>query len=370
MTFLPALATLILCPLDVVPPPPAPSDAQIAETRAHAKEAVERALIDADLQMKVGLHTPWHIVHGVLAYADRLRIQDRQGKPISALEWIKEGGIWRDQPSFMTSPTGFRGNPWGPAFQGHIAQFAGYISELELPKTTPFRAWNVEQKAWQTRPLSALYDDLKGEVAEANQEEGKETSWALWALARDPATTLEELEPLVAIEAGRDTWDAPCGGFHGLYALSLALKRYRASGKPLEGTWLIADFVERTMLAKAKKYQNEDGSFSADYLSGRAHGETWRDQLPGNGHTLEWLMLVLPDAELKTEWVLNGVGSVATNLLEAEISDRDVEAYLDVMDDASVTDEKKEELFERYMTLGGYFHAAHGLEVFLRRTAR
>ncbi len=351
-----------------------------AETNAEIDQAINRMLVDKEIRMTVGLHTPWHVVHGVLAYGDKLKLNDSSGKKeISALDWIKGGGIWRSQPSFLTSPGGFRGNPFGPAFQGHMAQFGGYLSELQLDWATPFQAWNQKTRVWETRPLSLLYEEIKQNVTleePQSQDKDNESSWALWALARSGYAKVDEtwtnakgeeinFEKLVRVETFRDLDDAACGGLHGLYAMSLALKLYKATGKPLTGSWVIADYLEQKYIRQAKKQQNEDGSFSADYFYMASEGETWRDSLGGNGHIFEWLMLVLPDDELRKDWVVRGARSVAKNLLQAELSDRDIEDYLSVGTDA--TDEKKEELFDRYTTLGGYFHAAHGLRVYRTR---
>jgi len=361
---------------------PAPP-ADIARINEDVKKALGRMLEEEDIMMTVGLHTPWHIVHGALAYGDKLKLRDPQSKKlISALDWIRNGGIWREQPSFLTSPSGFRGNPYGPQFQGHMAQFGGYLSELRLEWSTPFNAWNQEKQAWETRPLSALYEEIKQTVTiQEPQGEDNESSWALWALARSGYAKVDEtwnntagetisFERLVHVETLRDLEDAACGGLHGLFAMSLALKLYKATGKELKDSWIIADYLEQKYIRQAKKQQNEDGSFSSEYFYGPGEGKNWRESLPGSGHILEWLMLVLPDEDLKSDWVLKGVHSVAKNILAAELGDHDVENYLGSLDSADITEEKQDELFEHYMTLGGYFHAAHGLKMFQDRAAK
>ena len=150
--------------------------------------------------------------------------------------------------------------------------------------------------------------------------------------------------------------------------MSLALRQYKASGKELTGSWAIADFLEQKYIRQAKKQQNEDGSFSANYFSGPGDGETWKDQLPGSGHIFEWLMLVLPQEELSQEWVLKGARSVAGNILEAELRDSDVENYL-LMATRDTPDEVNELLLSDYTILGAYFHAVHGLRMFQERIA-
>jgi len=372
---------LFLSPLfaDELPPPAAPDATEVARD---IQKAFDRALVEEPLRMTIGLHTPWHIVHGLLAYGDKLLLRDpKKEAPVSALDWIRDGGIWRDQPSFLSSPSGFHGNLLGPQFEGHLAQFAGYLSELQLDWKTPFKAWNQKDRVWETRPLSKLYEEIKAAVTPREaQTDDNESSWALWALARSGFAKVDEtwknaageevnFEKLVYVETFRDLEDAACGGVHGLYAMSLALQLYKKTGKALTGSWLVADYLEQKYLRQAKKQQAADGAFSADYFYGPREAKDWRDSLPGNGHIFEWLMLVLPDAALREEWVLRGAHSVAKNLLAAEIDDADIEGYLGVL--GTDLDEKKEDaLFERYMTLGGYFHAAHGLRMYRDRLAR
>lgn len=363
----------------VTPPAPAP---ELSLVLADIDKAYARATTEDEMIMTVGLHTPWHVVHGLLAYGDKLTLKDPKAKKnISALDWVRNGGIWREHPTFLTSPAGFIGNTYGPEFQGHMAQFGGYLSELGLPFETKFMAWNQKDKKWEPRLLSQLYEDIKQNVTiKEEQGDEDESSWALWALLRSGYSKIDDtwknvhgeevtFEKLVNAEAIRDINTAPCGGLHGLYGMSIALQKYRETGKPLTGSWIVADFIERKYLMQAKRQQNDDGSFSADYFHGSYKGEDWRESLSGNGHIFEWLAMMLPDEELTADWMVLGAHSVAKNMLEAEVNDGDIEKYIEAMHNEK-DDEKLEKAYDGYTTLGGYFHAAHGLKTYRDRIVK
>ncbi|MBI3296463.1 MAG: hypothetical protein HYZ71_17195 [Deltaproteobacteria bacterium] len=378
---------------------------------ALAKRAVNRAITDSSVQMKIDTHTPWHIVHGLLAYRDSLKLLDAtETNRVSALEWVKEGGIYRNQPSFLVTgkdTIGARGPQ--TEFQGHLDQFAGYLSELHLPPDTPFKARG--EAGMETRTWREIIDGIKcGDPSRYSQKEGFETSWALWALANNVDADEEwrsaegktlTLGDFVCAELKQDLTKQPCGGMHSLYAISSALKKFRAlksHAHMAEGIlrcWQEADATERKYLARAKEFQNLpvdlsylskkqrraaekslerelkntgrtslqlDGSFSANFVHGYGAGD-WRARLPGNGHTLEWLMIVLPDSELRQPWVRHGVASVARTMLEAQFSDADSIDYLSGAQAGRID----QQAFKRFMTLGGYFHAAHALQMYLKR---
>src|SRR5207249_10809913 len=101
-----------------------------------------------------------------------------------------------------------------------------------------------------------------------------------------------------------------CGGCHTLYALGLALMKARnahlANGEPWEGAVLHLN----ANIDRAKSLQNSDGSFPgllAGMDADSKQSDSLEGKIMGTGHTLEWLILTLPTAELRKPWIQEAV---------------------------------------------------------------
>ena len=106
---------------------------------ALAQEAVEisqRRFLDADV------HTPWQIMHGILAYRDKYEIK-RKGEKINALQWVASGPRFKGptteddvapigpgEPWWEKTEHGGRGHRYTIpyAFEGHPNQFAAIMT--------------------------------------------------------------------------------------------------------------------------------------------------------------------------------------------------------------------------------------------------
>ncbi len=153
----------------------------------------------------------------------------------------------------------------------------------------------------------------------------EEISWTLWFLTHylEPDATWTNyngerwgIEKLVSIQTGQPVVTAPCGGTHGLFALAYARNSYLQKHGKLTGTWLQADQKIQEHIAKARATQNRDGSFSAHFFREPGHTEDPTDRLKTSGHMLEWLMMAVPQQELKQNWVRYGVYRVAADLIQ------------------------------------------------------
>jgi len=277
---------------------------------------VERSIAATNFRvLTAGQHTPWQIVHAILGLKHDCILNTTDGKKISGLEWLATSKFHEGVPLWEKTPYGGRGHPFTKpyAFEGHPTQFLGYMCMADLPLDYKFQTADGS-------PITVreIVNDAKMQL-----REGPEVTWTLWALAHYIPPDSEwinaygeawSIERMVQIQTHESVLNAACGGTHGLFVLAYARNRYIATKKPLRGVWLEADQKIQRFIQEARTMQNPDGSFSADYFQGRRWDPDFTKRLPANGHMLEWLMVALPQSDLKQDWVRRGVESVADDL--------------------------------------------------------
>lgn len=292
----------------------------------------------------------WQVVHGILAFGPNLML-DIQGKPVSALEYLQQGGRltgWNlipgdrglEAPLESGSKTG----------QGHEDQWLGYLSLIGLPDSTPIK---VAGKTYTIRDLVTQ--------AQWDIHPGMEATWSLMGftayLPLDAKWKSKDgnewtMERVVGMEADQDLRRSACGGMHRLTALTVALKKYMDAGGKIDtdsrnqnkNGWdrAYAKIYDKDngAIAIMKAYQQPDGSFSADYFNGaRATGDIGQ-RIGTTGHTLEFIVLALPDHDLQAPWLLSAVNYLCDMLEETQ--DYELEC-------------------------GGLYHAARGLKIYRER---
>lgn len=260
-------------------------------------------------------HSPWQIAHGVLALRKNYLIK-KNGEKVNALEWIATGPSYRGRPWFLITPHGAKGHPFTEpmAFEGHPNQFLALFTLSRLPLDAKFET--------QGKPFT-MGDLINNAKMEVNSRE--EITWTLWALSYylDPdAQWVNQhgehwsIERLVQMQIASPVTESACGGNHGLFAVASARNSYLATGQPLRGTWLEAHMHLERYTAAAKSLQNSDGSFSANYFRGPEYTTDFNKRLATTGHTLEFLMVALPQKSLANPWVQNAARAVARDLVE------------------------------------------------------
>lgn len=262
------------------------------------------------------VHTPWQIMHGLLALRDEYKIKV-DGEKVSALNWLTEQRFYKGQPIIEHTPHGGRFHTFTEpyAFEGHPNQFLAIATMSELSVDFAFNTTVGGQVTIQ--------DMINHAKADVNDRE--EITWTLWALSRYIPVDSEwfsaagepwSIERLVQIQTYANPTDAACGGTHGLFALSLARNSYLATGKPLRGIWLEADQKIKRFIAKSKSLQNEDGTFSTEYFKGPGESSDFGKRIATSGHILEFLMVAAQDDQLQQEWMQKAVFAVANDLVE------------------------------------------------------
>lgn len=262
------------------------------------------------------VHTPWQIMHGLLALRQEYKIKV-DGEKVSALNWLTERRFYKGQPIIEHTAHGGRFHTFTEpyAFEGHPNQFLAISTMSELPVDFAFKTTAGGQVTIQ--------DMINNAKADVNDRE--EITWTLWALSRYLPVDTEwfsaagepwSIERLVQIQTYANPVDAACGGTHGLFALSLARNSYLATGKPLRGIWLEADQKIKRFVAKSKSLQNEDGTFSTEYFKGPGESSDFGKRIATSGHILEFLMVAAQDDQLQQEWMQKAVFAVANDLVE------------------------------------------------------
>jgi hypothetical protein len=239
------------------------------------------------------------------------------GEKVDALEWISSGATYRNLQWFETTSFGGRAHPYaGPyAFEGHPNQFLAILSMSDLPLDHELRAGN------STITIGDMVENAKKEV---NSRE--EVTWTLWALShylppdaawRNKLGESWSIERMVQQQTREGTQNAACGGTHGLFALAYARNMYlKKSGQPLRGVWLEADQKIRNYVEHARALQNSDGTFSSNYFRGQGYARDVETRLATTGHTLEFIVIAVPEKRLKEEWLRRAVQALTSDLIE------------------------------------------------------
>lgn len=262
------------------------------------------------------VHTPWQIIHGLLAYRQDFQLKTKDGRKINALEWASSGVSFQGEPLFQRTPFGGRAHPFIQAywFEGHPTQFMAYLTMCRLPKTHQFKTPQGE--------VVTVADIISNAKMEVNRQE--EMTWTLWALAHylepDAQWINKKSEPwsmeeLVKFELQNTIYDGPCGGTHSLFATAYARNSYLMTKKPLRGVWLEADQKVQRFVAEARSLQNGDGSFSIHFFKGPGASNDFNTRITSSGHMIEWLMVALPQSRLSEPWIRNGVQCLAQDLI-------------------------------------------------------
>jgi hypothetical protein len=360
-------AVLLLCgcsdPLAGGATPRAPVT-EVPQDEAELKQRIDNVRTVAQRRyMNTTDHAAWQIVHGILAFQDKLEIY-HQGKRVKALRWLLEGGPLRGftlipRENGLLDSLLESGSRTG---QGHDDQWLGYLDACEMRADDGI--------VWQGQKYK-----IRGMVEQAKRDlrEGNEYSWTLMALSgfaeRDPDLVPFDqswevrstgpggkevvqhwsLERIIGFEADQSLIDSPCGGTHRLVGMTLALRRYRQWHQQTHGSepqfkedsgWLKADRVVRYAMETFRQSQQPDGAFSAAYLQRPSTTADVEHRVRTTGHVFEFFSWSLPSSELKAEWMARA----AVHLCE---------------------------LFENTQKMpidcGALYHAARGLQVYRER---
>ncbi|MBS0261619.1 MAG: hypothetical protein JSS02_06640 [Planctomycetes bacterium] len=285
-------------------------------------QLIDRAIrVTAQRKLTAGVHTPWQVVHGILAQRWDLSLvmKDNPKEEVSGIEWITSGVYFDGMPLWEATPYGGRGHPFTRpyAFEGHPTQFLGYMCMANIP---------LEYEVKTPTKIITVKDIINDAKMQVNGN--YEITWTLWALAHyeepdaqwfNAAGEPWSIERLVKLQVDEPVESGACGGCHGLFALAYARNMYLSTLPPgkkhLRGVWFEADQKIKRYVALAKSLQNADGSFSSEHFRGPGYSEDFATRITTSGHQLEWLMIALPQSKLNEEWFRRAIASVARDLI-------------------------------------------------------
>jgi hypothetical protein len=150
------------------------------------------------------------------------------------------------------------------------------------------------------------------------------------------------LEPIVEFEAKQDIGNSPCGGMHRLMGLAHSVRYWKKRGEGFRGGWALAQNTVQDAIATCRKFQNSDGTFSANYTVRPGTSSDLSTRIGTTGHTLEFLAYALEPKELQEEWV-----------------GRSVRRLCELLDVAS----------EVELECGGLYHGLAGLRIYRERVS-
>lgn len=286
-----------------------PQNDKLLKRVEKAIEISKRRILSGDV------HTPWQIMHGLLALRKGFEIRVDK-KMVNAWDWIKTNPKFEGEHWFQKTRNGGRAHPYNKpyAFEGHPNQFLAIMAVADIP---------IDAKIQTPKGAISLKDIVKNAQATVSAEE--ECAWTLWGLTHYIGSEAQwenkygerwSIEKLAQVELDQNFYEAACGGTHAIFGLSYALNRHRKSGKRLRGVWLEVDQKVKKFIQLAKSNQNDDGSFSDDYFRSKKYTSDFETRLSSSGHVLEFLMVSLPNKRLKEKWVRRGVEAMARDLIQ------------------------------------------------------
>ncbi|MCH9656035.1 MAG: hypothetical protein K0U89_19485, partial [Planctomycetes bacterium] len=291
------------------------TDPRELESPEELVKKVEQAIeIARGHYLKSEQHSPWEIYHGILAFRKDYELK-QEGKVVNGLKWISSGVYYDKEPWFQKTEFGGRPHPYTKenAFEGHKNQSLAVLAMADVPLDHQFQT--------PDGPITVA-DIVRN--AQKEIQENEEVTWSLWALVHylgPDATWLDKkgeewrMEDLVYMQNQTITNDSACGGTHALFALAYARNTYKNSGQRLRGYWLEADQKVQRYIEEARAMQNFDGSFSYDYFFQKSASENFQERLETTGHTLEFLMMALPDNRLNEVWVRRAISLMANDII-------------------------------------------------------
>lgn len=259
-------------------------------------------------------HSPWQMIHALLGLRNEWSIL-HEGSPVSGLDWIAQGQTYENEYWFEKTEFGGRAHPYSRpyAFEGHANQTIALISMCGV---------GLEREFGTAGGTVTMRDMIRH--AQMTVTARDEPTWTLWVLSRYLPPSAQwrnkdgeywSIERLVKNQVDKPMKGAPCGGTHGLFALAHARNVYLQQGNQLRGVWLEADYKIRKYINTARVLQNRDGSLSSNYFRGREFNPDFNKRMASVGHTLEFLMIALPQKDLNQPWVRRAIESAARELM-------------------------------------------------------
>jgi hypothetical protein len=249
-------------PKRVVPLPPPEAGPPPAANPTPLQRRIEAAIRNVRSRSLTHGNAFWTVFHGILGLGPGVQLIDpKTTQRVNALDYVCGGGELRGlafQPTAYGVDVVTMRDTQG---QGHQDQFIAEMAQWGMPADRRFRV--------QGRDYVFL-DFVRNSQMRARTKD-QELSWTVVVVAQylgtDASWTNQEgekvtLEDLVRYEVNASVEKAPCGGTHRLFGLTWAYHLHLARGGKTEGVWKDVEDKTARYAAKAKEFQNPDGSLS------------------------------------------------------------------------------------------------------------
>ncbi len=282
------------------------------------KARLEQAIESVQKRDVLATHGFWTVFHGILGLGPNLTLLQEDGSRVKALEYIQKGGELRGL-QFPITPYGLDVQT-GPQFvgQGHQDQFIAEMIQWGIKADAPFRVMNRD---------FTFMDFVRHSQMIARTTADQELSWTIIVVGQHLGTDIswtnahgEKLHYLdmIRYELDQPMDPAACGGTHRLFGLAWALFLHRQRGGKDEGVWKDVVAKLNAHVELARRYQNNDGSFSTAFFREKGQSADPQLRLNTTGHILEWLAFWLPEDQLHAPWIEDAVNALCQMLIDAQ----------------------------------------------------
>jgi hypothetical protein len=282
---------------DPAPTTAAPSLPPLSKNQRALREKVRRVLKHYyDRPLSSVDRSPWEVMHMMLSYEVHSRILQPNRQPITAVGWLCFNQPCENRSLLYLNEDGEMRVKVGPALQGHHGQLLALLAQARVRSDYPMK---IEGKDFTVADLI--------EVEKATCYPKTELTFKLIGLQRYLDVNARwvndqgmqwDFPTLVREELRQPVRTAACGGTHRLSGLTLAVKKRRASGLPVDGVYAEAEKFVANYQNYAYSLQNPDGSFSTSWFKGPGKEADIDRRLKTTGHTLEWLLYAGSEEQL------------------------------------------------------------------------
>ena len=296
------------------PPPTEPESSsrkfspEAQALRAEIQRCLAHYLLDHTEDGAV--RSPWGVMHSIVGFGVDTPLQVGAEK-VNAIGWL----CWNRPCNGLQLFSSDRGEmtlQMGPGYQGHGGQFLMIMAYSRVPKDYGLK---IDGRDF------TIADVVKHE--QLTCQAGTELCFKLLALVhylgpdatwRNQAGESWSIERLIQEELKQPVIGTACGGTHRMCGFGYAVRKRELRSQPVTGHWaraqkFVGDYVDYTY-----RLQNVDGSFSSNWFEGRGDWGGVDRKINTTGHTLEWLLMSLPDDRLTDPRLVRAVRFL-TNLL-------------------------------------------------------
>ncbi len=294
----------------------------------------------------------WQVLHGVIAYGRQLPLEVNGEKSL-AVDYLLNGGELRgwylsNGTSLPDNRIGIRAHVEANGYisQGHVDQWLAILAQANVKLSDRIVVSSISEA---TKREHTIADWVDQSLLDTPNNPLDEFSWTvIAALHYQPnrptwtATdgTTVKISDLIAYEAEQDILTSACGGTHRLMSLAMAVAYANRRGLSDEPAYQSAAQTVGDAMEKLRRFQNLDGSFSANYFERSGASADLSLMISATGHQLEVAAFALPNEQLNEEWMQKAV-----------------KRFCDMLDAAK----------EQPLECGGLYHGLNGLKIYHNR---